>query len=378
MNLGVGSRAPPEASGPDKDIDLHMTATLAPIVRPSARAASDYSAVLRVVQSAGLMNPRYGFYATKGGGLLLAMAAVWVGFAFLGSHWAQVAIAVGLAVVVTQLLFLSHDAAHRQIFRSGRLNEWAALLLGTGLGGVSLGWWNTKHSRHHQAPNQINKDPDISPSLVHFYPPEQPARTLLATLIYRKQGWWFFPLLLVEALHLHIQSIRAVATRHGMKHRRIEATLLAGRLGGYPAVLFVFLPWTIATAFLGVQLAATGLYLGSAFSASHIGMPTVPRDQKIDFLRRQVLMSRNVAGGRTASLMMGGLNYQIEHHLFPAMPRPNLRRARPIVRAFCSERAIAYHEVPIHRAWAQVARHLNVVGIPAAFAAACPTAATLR
>lgn len=323
------------------------------------------------------MSPRYGFYAAKIAGLVLALVAVWVGFALLGSHWAQVAVAVALAVVFTQLLFLSHDAAHRQIFRSGRANEWTALLLGTGLGGVSLGWWTTKHTRHHQAPNQVGKDPDIAPSVVQFYPTGR-AWGAVGAAMYSRQGWWFFPLLVVEALHLHVQSVHAVITRRGMKHRWVEAALLAVRLGAYPAALFVLLPWGIAVTFLAVQLAATGLYLGSAFSASHIGMPTVPRDAKIDFLRRQVLMSRNVSGGRAASLAMGGLNYQIEHHLFPAMPRPNLRRARPIVQAFCDEHAIEYHEVPIYRAWVAVARHLNEVGIPAGIAVSCPTAASLR
>ena len=350
----------------------------APLDQHAVRAVSDYSAVLRKVQAAGLMRPRYGFYATKSGVLLLALAGVWVGFAFLGAHWAQAAVAVGLAVVLTQLLFLSHDAAHRQIFRSARLNEWTALALGTGLGGVSLGWWNSKHSRHHQAPNQIDKDPDISPSLVHFYPADPPPCRRLAAFLYGRQGWWFFPLLTVEALHLHAQSVYTVMTRRGMKHRRLEAGLLTIRLGAYPAILFVFLPWGIAAVFLAVQLAVTGLYLGSAFCASHIGMPIVPKQSKIDFLRRQILMSRNVAGGRAASMAMGGLNYQIEHHLFPAMPRPNLRKTGPIVREYCREHDIEYHQVPIHRAWAIVARHLNRVGIPSAFATTCPTAAALR
>lgn len=354
-----------------------MTATRTP-ERATGRATSDYSTVLKAVQAHGLMHRRYGFYVTKISALLVALAGGWVGFAFLGAHWAQLAVAGGLAVVFTQLLFLSHDAAHRQIFRSGRANEWTALALGTGLGGVSLGWWNSKHTRHHQAPNQIGKDPDITPSVVHFYREMQPARGVVATALRDRQGWWFFPLLIVEAVHLHAQSVHAVVTRRGMKHRGIEGALLAVRLVASPAVLFVFLPWGIAAAFLGVQLATTGLYLGSAFSASHIGMPTVPRDSKIDFLRRQVLMSRNVAGGRVASLAMGGLNYQIEHHLFPAMPRPNLRRARPIVQAFCTARDIQYQEVPIHRAWVAVARHLNRVGLSAATAVSCPTAASLR
>src|SRR5699024_1410108 len=118
-------------------------------------------------------------------------------------------------------------AAHRQIFSSGKANEWTALLLGTGLGGISLGWWNTKHSRHHQAPNQIGKDPDITPSVVHFYRTEQQPRNRVTSFLRDRQGWWFFPLLIVEALHLHAQSVHTVATRRGMKRRWIEAVLLA-------------------------------------------------------------------------------------------------------------------------------------------------------
>ena len=112
-------------------------------------------------------------------------------------------------------------------------------------------------------------------------------------------------------------------------------------------MLFVFLSPGIAATFLGMQLAVMGLYLGSSFAAGHIGMPVLPHDSRIDFLRRQVLTSRNVAGGRFASFAMGGLNYQIEHHLFPNIPRPSLRRVRPIVRQFCQDSAIAYHEVSI-------------------------------
>lgn len=346
--------------------------------RPARRAVTDYSALLDLIQAAGLMRRRHGFYVTKIALLVLAFAGVWVGFAVLGADWAQVGIAALLAIVVTQVLFMSHDAAHRQIFRSGKANEWAALLLGAGLGGVSLGWWQTKHTRHHHAPNQIGKDPDIDSTVMRFYETGTATRNRTAAFLYARQGWWFYPLLVAEAVNLHAQSIYTVAARRGVKHRWVEATLLVVRLGIYPAALFWLLPWGMATTFLAVQLGATGLYLGSAFAVSHIGMPTVAKDNKIDFFRRQVLMSRNVSGGRTASYAMGGLNYQIEHHLFPAMPRPNLRLARPIVRAFCAERDIAYHEVPIYRAWAIVARHLNRVGLAAALAATCPTAAALR
>ena len=347
--------------------------------RRGAAAPTDYSRLLRLAQEADLFRRRYGYYSVKLAVLAVLMGGIWVAFAFIGDRWAQIGIAVALAVVFTQILFLSHDAAHRQIFRSHRNNELFALLAGTLIGGVSLSWWNNKHNKHHAAPNQVDKDPDVDSAIVHFYPPERRPQSRIGAYLHARQGWWFFPLLVVEALNLHYQSVQALVTRPTAKRRRLELALLALRLLAYPAVLFVFLSPGIAATFLGVQLAVTGVYLGASFSASHIGMPMVPREMKIDFLRRQVLTSRNIAGGRVASLAMGGLNYQIEHHLFPNMPRPTLRTVRPMVKGFCDEEAISYDEITIFRAWNQVASYLNQVGLRAGRDPfLCPVVAALR
>ena len=84
-----------------------------------------------------------------------------------------------------------------------------------------------------------------------------------------------------------------------------------------------------AAGVFGLELAVFGFYMGSSFAPNHIGMPLVSPRLKLDFLRRQVLMSRNISGGRLMSILMGGLNHQIEHHLFPSMARPYLRRCNP-------------------------------------------------
>jgi len=349
-----------------------------PLRQKPLRPASDYSKLLQSVQEMGLFKRRYLYYSIKLVLIFGALAGVWVAFAFLGDTWSQLGLAVALAVVLTQIVFLSHDAAHRQIFRSNKANEMTALLMGTLVGGVSLAWWNNKHNKHHAAPNQLGKDPDIDPSLVHFYPSGRTPRSTFGRYLHERQGWWFFPLLLVEALNLHAQSVQALITRPTLKRRRTVLVMLAVRLLGYPAILFVFLSPGIAVLFLVVQLGVTGLYLGSSFAASHIGMPVLPQDSRIDFLRRQVLMSRNVAGGRLASFAMGGLNYQIEHHLFPNMPRPSLRKVRPVVQKFCRDSSIVYHEVTILRAWAIVAGYLNTVGLAARDPFQCPMFAALR
>jgi fatty acid desaturase len=93
-------------------------------------------------------------------------------------------------------------------------------------------------------------------------------------------------------------------------------------------------------------------------------MPTLTDADQLDFLRRQVLTSRNVAGSRLVDFVLGGLNYQIEHHLFPNMPRPNLRRAQPLIRAFCQQHGLPYAEASLFGSYAEAVRHLHVVGAP--------------
>ena len=133
-----------------------------------------------------------------------------------------------------------------------------------------------------------------------------------------------------------------------------------------------------AVAFFFVQMAVFGLCLGGSFAPSHKGMPIVPRDMKIDFLRRQVMMSRNVRGGLLVEIAMGGLNFQIEHHLFPSMPRPNLRLVQPIVRAYCADQGVGYTEVGLFESYGIVVDYLNNVGLRARGPFECPLAMNLR
>jgi fatty acid desaturase len=93
-------------------------------------------------------------------------------------------------------------------------------------------------------------------------------------------------------------------------------------------------------------------------------MPTIKAGSKIDYLRRQVLTSRNVRGGWFTDLLLGGLNYQVEHHLFPSMPRANLRKAQAVVRAHCAAYAIPYTETSLFGSYAIVLRHLHARGAP--------------
>jgi len=342
------------------------------------RYVSTYAELSGQILAKGLLERRYAYYWVKIIGTTAAFVGVWVVFALLGDSWFQLVLAAVLAVVLAQFGFLGHDAAHRQIFASHRWNEWTARVVSGLFTGLSYGWWLSKHNRHHANPNKEGADPDLAPGAFAFTPAAAQSRRGLARRLARWQGYYFFPLLLLEGLALHVSSIQTIMRRERLKHRWCEAAFIVTRLGGYITVLVVALPPGKAAAFLGVQMGLFGLLLGGAFAPNHTGMPIVAHNEKIDFLRRQVLMSRNIRGGWPTNFALGGLNYQIEHHLFPSMPRPNLRRAQHIVRDYCAASRVTYTETSLLSAYRIVVRYLNQVGSGAPDLFRCPLAEQYR
>jgi fatty acid desaturase len=326
-----------------------------------AQRGSEYAILSRQIRQAGLLERHPRYYLWRIAATAVALAGGWATFILVGNSWWQLGVAVFLAAVFTQMGFLGHDAGHRQIFRSGRANYVTGILHGNLGIGLSYGWWVGKHNRHHAHPNTENADPDISASAVAFTPDQARASRGVARLAYRYQAYLFFPLLLMEALHLHVASIRALINRP-CRHRAWEAALLVAHMTGYLTVLFVVLSPVKAVVFVLVQQGLFGLYLGCSFAPNHKGMPILAADDQSDFLRRQVLTSRNVNGGLVTDFALGGLNYQIEHHLFPSMPRPNLRRAQTLVAAFCQQHGLTYCHSSLVSSYVQALRHLNANG----------------
>jgi fatty acid desaturase len=333
---------------------------------PATRRGSHYAELSREVRQTGLLHRRPGYYSLKVAGNLLLLAAGWTAFALVGRSWWQLLIAAFLAVMFTQTAFIGHDAGHHQISGSKRLDNLLGRLHGNLLVGLSYGWWISKHSRHHAHPNQVDRDPDIGGGAIAFTDDHARARRGPGAWLARHQAWLFFPMLLLEGLNLHVAGVRALLARTGISRaaRLTETALLTAHIGGYLTALFWVLSPAQAVCFVLVQQGLFGLYMGCSFAPNHKGMPILTKDDKTDYLRRQVLTSRNVRGGRLTDFVLGGLNYQIEHHLFPSMPRPNLRRAQALVRAFCAQHGIAYHETGLLRSYAEVLRHLHEVGGP--------------
>ena len=287
----------------------------------ASRRGSEYAQLSRQIKQAGLLERRGRYYAWKIAATVVALAAGWTVFVMVGNSWWQLAVAAFLAVAFTQIGFLGHDAGHRQIFGSRRPSYVAGVLLGNLGIGLSYGWWVSKHNRHHAHPNQEGADPDIAVNAVAFTAAQARASRGVARLAFRYQAYLFFPLLLGEAVSLHVASVRALAHR-AARNRSWERALITVHFVGYLTAVFLVLSPVKAAVFILVQQGLFGLYLGCSFAPNHKGMPILDATGRSDFLRRQVLTSRNVRGGWLTDLALGGRTTRSSITCSPPCPGP--------------------------------------------------------
>ncbi|AMM22198.1 delta fatty acid desaturase [Frondihabitans sp. PAMC 28766] len=344
----------------------------------TSKPTNTYNVLLSRVREAGLLKRRTGFYITVFVIVTACLAAAVTGSFLIGDSWFQLLIAAGIGLIFTQYAFLAHETAHRQVFASGALSDRIGRLLAVGAVGMSYSWWMSKHTKHHGNPNTIGRDTDIAFDTVSFLETDAVKQRGLMRWFTQRQGYAFFPILLFEGVNLHVSSYKTIFGKKKVDKRAYEITMISIRFAIYLGVIFYFLPLGMAFAFIGVQFAIFGLYMGSAFAPNHIGMPIIPENSRVDFLSKQVLTSRNVTGGRVMTLAMGGLDYQVEHHLFPNMARPNLRKARVLVREHCAEQKVPYTETSLWGAFGHVISYLNKVGLAARQPFDCPMAGEYR
>ncbi len=333
-------------------------------LRSPADAASDrggYRELTAQIRELGLLRTRPWSYAATFAVTFAALAAVVLAMLRWQHSWWLMLLAPVLGVIATQLGFLGHDVGHLQVSRSSSRSRILGLVDGNLMGGLSYGWWVSKHNAHHAHPNDLERDPDVRAGALVFDAGQATERRGLAAWTTRHQAALFFPFLLGEAINLHVASVRRLF-RPGLRLRVPEALLLTLHFVGYVALLATTLTWTQALVFVALHKGVQGLYLGCSFAPNHKGMPTLDADQAADPLLRQVLTSRNVRGGPFIDTALGGLNYQIEHHLFPSMPRANLRRAQPVVERFCVSRGIPYAQCSVVASYTAALRHLHDVG----------------
>ncbi|WP_030776925.1 fatty acid desaturase family protein [Streptomyces sp. NRRL S-920] len=327
-------------------------------------AGSDFTPLLRTVKEQGLLDRRVGWYTRTIALNALALVAVGAGMFIVGASWWVLLLAPVLSVLCARTAFIGHDAGHAQITGNRPISRAIGLVHGNLLLGMSSAWWNDKHNRHHANPNHVDKDPDVAADVLVWTRGQATVRVGFRRWLTRNQAWLFFPLTLLQGIAMKVYGFQDLR-RQAPRERVVEGALLLTHLAGYVTLLLAAMPLSRAIAFAAIHQALFGLHLGLAFAPNHKGMEMPdPDGERWGHLRRQVLTSRNIRGGPLTDWFLGGLNYQIEHHLFPSMPRPHLRLVQPVVREHCNAVGMSYTEAGFVDSYRQVLRHMYEVGEP--------------
>lgn len=323
------------------------------------------------LREASVFVPMPGYYLRKLGEVLVLWAAcLTVLLQFRHSPWV-VGVGPVLALATGQTVLLAHDAVHGSAFTSR--SAWEALLKRTLphfliglLSGGSSSWWKQSHNAHHVASNDPVRDPDIDYPFLAFDLEQAREKSPVFHAILRNQHLLVWFMLPAVAITMRIYSaaflIRRMRRSPAQRARYgLELGVMLTHWLAY-SCLIAALPTLTALGVVALHQAGFAVYLALITASNHWAMP-MPNAEQLSFLEHQVTTSRNIRGGALVRFLYGGLDSQIEHHLFMGLARPRLRVARPIVRAFCLQRGIAYVEESPAEAIRLVYRRLRSVAM---------------
>ncbi|KAF9964683.1 hypothetical protein BGZ70_006095 [Mortierella alpina] len=320
----------------------------------------DFAAEVRklrtLFQSLGYYDSSKAYYAFK----VSFNLCIWGLSAFIAAKWGQTSLLANivsaslLGVFWQQCGWLAHDFLHHQVFHDRFWGDHLGAFLGGVCQGFSSSWWKDKHNTHHAAPNVYGEDPDIdthplltwSEHALEMFSdvPDEELTQMWSRFMAHKPAGARVPISLVEQLSL------------------------AMHWTWYLATLFLFIkdPVHMVVYFL-VSQAVCGNLLAIVFSLNHNGMPVISPEEAVemDFFTKQIITARDVHPGLFADWFTGGLNYQIEYHLFPSMPRHHFSKIQPAVESLCRKYGVRYHTTGMMAGTAEVFSRLNQISLAA-------------
>ncbi|KAK9811695.1 hypothetical protein WJX72_008543 [[Myrmecia] bisecta] len=317
---------------------------------PVPELLKDFRELRTKLQQEGMFRSNKWYYLFKVVSNFSLLAAALCTLIMLREYmWGLVAAAFLLGLFWQQSGWLAHDFLHHQVFTDRRWNNIMGYLLGNVCQGFSIDWWKSKHNVHHAAPNELDSgshaavDPDIDtlPLLAWSKEMLDTMHERTARLFVRMQHYFFFPILLFARLSWCQQSVaHASDLSKTSKTGWWELLYLGLHYAWFLGTAFSVLPFFKALLFAVLSQMFSGFLLSIVFVQSHNGMEVYSETK--DFVTAQVVSTRDILSNTWNDWFTGGLNYQIEHHLFPTLPRHNLGKVQQSIMDLCNKHGLVY------------------------------------
>ncbi|XP_053515223.1 fatty acid desaturase 2-like protein FADS2B [Artibeus jamaicensis] len=326
----------------------------------NSQLVEDFQELRRTLETMNMFNANLGFFFLHLIQILILEALAWLMLWYFGNGWPIIiCISFLLTISQAQSSFLQHDTGHLSIFKKSKWNRLMHRFVMCHLKGLSANWWNYRHFQHHVKPNIYPKDPDIDTGPLFLLGDLQPVKygkKKIKYIDYEKQHLYFYMigLPLLVPIYFNLQSMQVMYLRRywgdiaWVSSFYIRYFITFGPFYGiFGTMLLIYLVKFLESPWIAYVI-----------QMSHIPMKMSTEENR-DWLSTQVLATCNVEQSFFNDWFTGHLNFQIEHHLFPTMPRHNYHKAAPLVRSLCAKHGLQYVNKPMLKAFGDIIRALK-------------------
>ncbi|XP_029438123.1 acyl-CoA 6-desaturase-like [Rhinatrema bivittatum] len=329
----------------------------------NAQQVEDFRALRKTAEDMGLFKADPVFFSLHLAHIILLELLAWFTLWCFGTGWIPTILTIFmLATSQTQAGWLQHDFGHLSVFKKSTWNHLAHKFVIGHMKGASANWWNHRHFQHHAKPNIFLKDPDVNMLHVFVLGDTQPVeygKKKLKYLPYNHQHEYFFligPPLLIP-IYFTIQIFKTMVDRR-------DWVDLIWCFSYYTRYFYTYIPFygvLGSLVFLNIIRFIESHWFVWVTQMNHITME-IDKEKYRDWLSCQLAATCNIEQSFFNDWFSGHLNFQIEHHLFPTMPRHNYQKIAPLVRSLCSKYGVNYEEKPMLKAFRDIVTSLRKSG----------------
>uniref|UniRef100_A0A8C7B902 Cytochrome b5 heme-binding domain-containing protein n=1 Tax=Neovison vison TaxID=452646 RepID=A0A8C7B902_NEOVI len=287
------------------------------------RLVEDFQELRRTLEAMNMFKANWVFFFLHLAQILILETLAWLMMWHFGNGWLMT-IFISFLLLISQMqsFFLEHDSGHLSVFTNSKWNHLMQKFLMSHLKGLSAKWWNNQHFQHHVKTNIYPKDPDIDVGPLFLVGDLQPVKSF------------------------SLQDIAWISSFY------IRHFIMLGPFYGIFGTILHNLLLLFSERFL------ESAWMTYVTQMSHIPMK-MSREENRDWFSTQVLATCNIEQSFFNDWFTGHLNFQIEHHLFPTMPRHNYHKVAPLVRSLCAKHGLPYVSKPMLEAFGDIVRALK-------------------
>lgn len=307
---------------------------------------------------------KLGLFEKKGHGVLYSLSGVAVMFAICiygvlcsDSVWIHLGCGGLLGFLWIQSTYVGHDSGHYQVMSSRGFNKFAQILTGNCLTGISIAWWKWTHNAHHIAVNSLDHDPDLQHmpvfavssklfnSMTSYFYGRKMTFDSVARFLVSYQHWTFYPIMPVARVNLYLQTFLLLFSKRKVPNRLENIIGILVFWTWYPLMVSCLPNWGERVMFVLAGFTVCSVQ-HIQFCLNHFGANVYEGlPQANDWFEKQTKGTIDISCSSWMDWFYGGLQFQLEHHLFPRLPRCQLRNISPLVKDLCKKHNLPYRSL---------------------------------